>query len=106
MLACTCQSAYGEITDVDKAIETAERLEARPNPHTSADTGTAPTDQGKPLDAGLHDVPGFDNQRGVERGFWKQSEFLRCQAGKNFANGDLDMSRYQTGTWARARSNR
>ena len=83
-LPCTCESLYGYIGDnVLRAITVYEAQELRATPIIQDDE-----------DLGL---------TSAERGLWKKSEELRCKAGLDFANGDMNMARYQTGTWQRAR---
>ncbi len=43
------------------------------------------------------------DQRKSWDGFWSTAENLRCVRGKNFGNGDLDMSRFKGGNWERAK---
>lgn len=43
-----------------------------------------------------------DSRKGWD-GFWSTAENLRCIRGKNFIKGNLDMRRFQSYTWERAR---
>ena len=70
---CNCQMNYGYIgDDVNKAIEVAERLEMRNAPILSDDEELGLTS--------------------TERGFWKNSEDLRCKAGLDFAKGEINFA--------------
>lgn len=42
-----------------------------------------------------------DSRKGWD-GFWSNAENLRCVRGKNFLQGDLDMSRFTSSNWQRA----
>ena len=36
-------------------------------------------------------------------GFWSNAEHLRCVSGREFLNGELDMKRFKSANWQRAR---
>jgi len=87
-----------------RAIEIAERLDSRRN--AARDYANAPDGcEGQPRighsDATVDKVESMFECASTERGFWKDSENLRCRAGLGFTKGDLDMTRFQRFPWVR-----
>ena len=93
---CNCRKLYG-FTDLDSALEHATRKDLQRSPYREIGSGPD-ADEALSKDS----APQGLVER-VERGLWKESEYLRCRAGLDFVNGDMDMSNYQKGTWQRAR---
>lgn len=106
---CTCDIGYRQATDLDRAIEVAERLEGRSNPCVYPGRGPdADEAEGRARTSSkVFSDATPDNDYGVttvERGFWKESEDLRCKAGKDFARGPLNYDRFKGDNWERAKS--
>ena len=98
---CTCIEASGYVDDTVTALAIAERQEARSNPARFVGA-TKDADEPGEVSPGGGDT-GLLSE-GVERGFWKESERLRCEAGIDFAGGEMEfpIKRDPSSTWARA----
>ena len=106
---CTCEEAAGYVPDtiagVGRAIEVAERMEARRNSLTPK--GIGPDSDAAYGDGGPSFNDGTDRGAGqtallASAGCWKESENERCKLGLDFSRGELPLTFATTGNWARA----
>jgi hypothetical protein len=78
VVPCTCPSKWffwnGEQSDIERRIATIERLDGR---------SRAGLENNNDETALLDELIELDGETLVD-GFWKESEFLRCIAGKDF----------------------
>ena len=107
---CTCEEAAGYVPDTDagqlRAIEVAERMEARRNPVTpkgiGPDSDAAIGDDTRPRFNDGADRGAGQSALVASAGCWKESENERCKLGLDFSRGELPLTHATTGNWARA----
>lgn len=93
---CSCVEKYDYVSNVERGVEVAERLEGRRNPNPAM--GHGPDGDDNESTDNLRDVPKSDFVN--ESGFFKDSENLRCKAGLDFKAGPMNYDRFKSGSWA------